>query len=164
MQESIVDFPRHQAYEVGALSAASAPEVIPSPKVRFSQLSAMVAIPTDGVLNFSKWLSRQEMSQIQQRLFNDALGMRDLFQNTPPGRVTQDDLYECVGIESLLSHEISQEHLVRKQAHVDAVLSAQRAHQGATCKIEEISRASMRSSQWAREKAGELAISYVTQF
>ena len=51
MQESIVDFPRHQAYEVGALSAASAPEVIPSPKVRFAQLSAMVVIPTDGVQN-----------------------------------------------------------------------------------------------------------------
>jgi hypothetical protein len=162
MQESIVDFPRHQAYEVGALSAASAPEVIPSPKVRFAQLSAMVVIPTDG--ENSKWLSRHEMRQMQQRLFNDALRMRDLFQNAPPGRVTQDDLYECVGIESLLSEETTQQHLVRKQEHVDAVLSAQRAHQGTTCKIEEISQASMRSSQWAREKAGELAISHVTQF
>ena len=160
MQELIVDFPRHQAYEVGALSAASAPEVIPSPKVRFAQLSVMVVIPMDGK-NFSKWLSRQEMRQINQRLFNDALRMRDLLSHTP-NVITNDDLYECVGIESLLSHEISQEHLVRKQAHVDAVLSAQRAHQGATCKIEEISRASLHSSQWAREKAGELAISYVT--
>ena len=162
MQELIVDFPRHQAYEVGALSAASAAEVIPSLKVRFAQLSVMVVIPTDGVQN-SKWLSRQEMRQIKQRLFNDALRMRDLLSHTP-NVITNDDLYECVGIESLLSHEIRQEHLVRKQEHVDAVLSAQRAHQGATCKIEEISRASMRSSQWAREKAGELAISYVTQF
>ena len=162
MQESIVDFPRHQAYEVGALSAASAPEVIPSPKVRFAQLSAMVVIPTDG--KNSKWLSRQELRQIKQRFFNDALRMRGLLSHTPLHVITKDDLYECVGIESHLSHEITQEHLARKQAHSDAVLSAQRAHQGATCKIEEISRASMRSSQWAREKAGELAISYVTQF
>ena len=29
----------------------------------------------------------------------------------------QDDLYDCVGIESHLSHEITQEHLVRKQEH-----------------------------------------------
>ena len=79
----------------------------------------------------------------------DVIRMREWIRNLPPDMVTQDDLLQCVGIEHFLSADSGQQRIERKQAHVEAVLLAQRAHQGA-CKVKKISQASERNSQCAR--------------
>ena len=99
---------------------------------------------------------------MERRVVNDAFRMREWIRNLPPDTVTQDDLYECVGIEHLLSGDLGRQRLERIQAHIEAVLAAQRAHQGA-CKIKKIAQASERSSQWARGSAENLAKGYATQ-
>ena len=99
---------------------------------------------------------------MERRVVIDAFRMRDWFRNLPPDMVTQDDLYECVGIEHFLSEDSGRHRLERRQAHIEAVLSAQRAHQGA-CKVEKISLASESSSRLARESAENLAKVYATQ-
>jgi hypothetical protein len=153
----IVDFPRQAASGADTAPARATPRPT---QVRFSQYSQLTVIPNDGMK--SKWISRWEKRQMERRVVIDASRMRDLFRNLPPDMVTQDDLYECVGIEPFLSEDLGRQRLERRRAHVEAVLLAQRAHQGA-CKVKKISQASERSSRLGRESAENLAKLYATQ-
>ena len=98
---------------------------------------------------------------MERRAVIDASRMRDWFRNLPPDMVTQDDLYECVGIEPFLSEDLGRQRLEMRRAHVEAVLLAQRAYQGAS-KVKKISQASERSSRLGRESAENLAKVYAT--
>ena len=154
-----ISTPRRQAVRFSEYSQMVAPaENASRPQVRFSPYSQLVVIPKDGV--HSKWFSQRDRRQMKHRQLIDAIRMQDLFRNTSPDMVTQDDLFQCVGIEPFLSADLGLQRIERKQAHVEAVLSAQSAHQG-DCK--KIALASESSSQWARESAERLAKVYATQ-
>ena len=153
--ESIIEPSCQEACGFGIVSAAVAP---PRPQVRFSQYSQLNVIPKDD--GSSKWLSQMEKDHIKQRLLLDVERMRTFLHDTPPDRIAKDELYECIGIEHFISDEHLEQRFERYRAHVNAVLLAQSAHIGA---CEKISRASERSSQWARESAEKLAKVYATQ-
>lgn len=150
------NFPRQAASGADTAPARATPRPT---QVRFSQYSQLTVIPNDGMK--SKWISRWEKRQMERRVVIDASRLRDWFRNLPPDMVTQDDLYECVGIEPILSEDLGRQRLERRRAHVEAVLLAQRAHQGA-CKVKKISQASERSSRLGRESAENLAKVYAT--
>ena len=135
----------------------------PRPRVRFSQFSQMTMIPKEDDQKKSKWFSKQEQRRFRQAVLNDTRRIRDLLQNTPPQEITQDELFECVGIENFLSRDLAQQVLRKKRAHVDAILLVQRGHHlGTNKKDEEVSHTSKISSQWACERARRIAAGYAT--
>ena len=71
------------------------------------------------------------------------------FESTPPESLTQEHILQCVGMEDLLSQELFQATHDRRRAHINAVLSAQRA----CFEPSMIARVSERTSKWARERA-----------
>mmetsp|Transcript_17023 Transcript_17023/g.27658 ORF Transcript_17023/g.27658 Transcript_17023/m.27658 type:complete len:178 (-) Transcript_17023:179-712(-) len=159
----IVDFPCQPKVTITPKdkdTMSSAPALSPRPRVRFSEYSQLSVIPKDDTK--SKCFSRQEQRLFRQAVLADTLRLRNLFQNTSPEMITQDDLYECVGIESYLSQDLARHVVQKKRAHVDAVLSAQRANRGA-CSNEKISHTSKHTSRWARKRAEKLAKGYATQ-
>ena len=110
-----ISTPRRQAVRFSEYSQMVAPaENASRPQVRFSPYSQLVVIPKDGV--HSKWFSQRDRRQMKHRQLIDAIRMQDLFRNTSPDMVTQDDLFQCVGIEPFLSADLGLQRIERKQA------------------------------------------------
>ena len=154
----IVDFPCQSPS-----SSACCINSNPSPRtpggykhVRFAQYSQMSVYSTDPTLN--SWTSRQDERRAKHEMGVHARWLGKLFETTPPELVTQEHLLLCVGMENLLSQELFQATHDRRRAHINAVLSAQRA----SFEPAMIARVSERTSQWAREKATTRAEVYAT--
>ena len=148
--EMIVDFP-------------SSSSNLSKPRVTFSEYSQLSLIPkADECTQDSTWHTREQQQSFTESTMAQTRRLRNLLADTPPESITQQDLYECVGLENLLSSEISRKVVLRKRAHVDLILSVQRSHHGACYKAEKIAFASMHSSRWSRERAANLAASYAT--
>ena len=88
--------------------------------------------------------------------------MRQVLQNTPLERITQETLQECIGIETFIPPEMAERVVQMKRAHVHRVLSAQRLlrGRGSTEKQGAISQVSKLSSGWSRTRAEKLATGY----
>jgi hypothetical protein len=120
------------------------------PRVQFSKFSQLITIPYDDAQ--SKWYTREEQHQFKRKRLSDALRLRYSLRNATPALSSEELLYECVGIEKFL---VRSAHV----AHSDVVLAAHRLHQGNN-RIDTIAKISMMSSQWARERAAEVAALY----
>ena len=127
--------------------------------VTFSQFSELVFIPNDKAE--SKWYSTQEKHRFRQALIRDARRMSRTFDAAPADGILPKNLYECVGIEVLVSQGLARYVAEKKRQHVDAVLSEQRLQkkQG-VCDLEMLSRVSKTRSRWTKERARKLATGY----
>ena len=124
------------------------------PRVRFSKFSQLVIIPYDDME--SKWYTQEEEHLFRQSRLTDVRRLRDMLRDAAPALICEDILYECLGIENYLTPGTAHHVVLKKQAHTEAVLSVQMTHQGDHM-IETLSKTSMKYSQWAREKAAEVA-------
>lgn len=82
---------------------------------------------------------------------------------TPMESISKEDLFKCVGMESIMTQELRTSIRQRKREHVSAVLAAQRDQDTRDVVDEdELARVSSRSSKWTRKRAQELAAGYWT--
>ena len=125
--------------------------------VRFSQFSQLVTIPYDDAK--SKWYTQEEERLFKQAMFSDARMLRFLLQNATPLLIKEGVIYECVGLEKLIS--VSSRHQEKKRKHSEIVLAAQMICQG-NIRIEKISEISKKFSQGARERAAKVAVCYAS--
>lgn len=80
-----------------------------------------------------------------------------LFDTTPLVSITNDQLYECIGIESFLSRDVAARNVGAIRAHRDAIMTGQ-DH----LTPEALSGTSMASSRWSRARAQSLAAMYLS--
>ena len=151
---SIVDFlcePRVALESEGITTIA--PTFAPA-RVHFSKFSQLVIIPYDDME--SKWYTQEEEHLFRQSRLTDVRRLRDMLRDAAPALICEDILYECLGIENYLTPCTAHRVVLKKQAHTEAILSVQMIHQGDHM-IETLSETSMKNSQWARERAAEVA-------
>ena len=153
-QGLIVDFPCEPRIPLKSEGAVSTAATFAPPRVRISKFSQLVIIPYDDME--SKWYTQDEQHLFRQTRLTDIRRLRDMLRDAAPALMCEDILYECLGIENYLTPHTARRVVLKKQAHSKAVLSVQMTHQGDHM-IETLSETSMKNSQWAREKAAEVA-------
>jgi hypothetical protein len=78
----------------------------------------------------SKWYTQEEQRHFNQAFRSDIRMLRDMLRDAAPVMICEDILCECVGIENYLTPCIARHVVLKKQAHSEAVLSAQVMHLG----------------------------------
>ena len=122
------------------------------PRVHFSKFSQMFIIPYDDVE--SKWYTQEEQRHFYQACLSDIHRLRVMLRDAAPALMSEYILYECGGLTSSVE---------MRQAHSEAVLSAQRTYQG-DHGSEKLSETSKRSSKWARKRAAKVAAIHASSF
>ncbi len=90
--------------------------------------------------------------------------MSRMFEFAPAegGGVLQEHLYECVGIEALVTRGLTMQMMERKREHVDSMLSEQSLQrQRGVQDPDRLSKVSEASSRWTKERAHKLASGYI---
>ena len=116
-----------------------------SKKVSFSQFSNMVIIPNSGREAPERWYSHLDCNRFRQATLNDARRMSRLLATTPREMITQDELQECLGIETYLDRDMLIRHQERRNRHSTRVLIGQHL-----CNANELSVISQTISQPSR--------------
>ncbi len=105
----------------------------------------MVLVPKETKESLARrWYSKSEYAKLRDDLMSDIGRMSRLFANTPDDVISQDQLQECIGIETFLNREALQRLQARRNAHVNTILKAQRM-----CNKADLASVSEKSSQWA---------------
>ena len=127
-----------------------------APSVRFSDFSSMMIYNGTGSRK-SMFYSSEEM----RRFRNDMLQARARLATLIAGRqrLNADDLYDCIGIEVMITPGMAMRAVEHKQNHARLILTNQ-----GTCTAEELRDMSKESSSQAREEAQKLASSYLNKF
>ena len=152
-QGLILDFPCERGIPLKSEGIVSTAATFAPPRVRFSKFSQLVIIPYDDME--SKWYTQDEQHLFRQSRLTDVRRLSDMLRDAAPALICEDILYECLGIENYLTPGTARRVVLKKQAHSEAVLSVQMT-QGDHM-IETLSKTSMKSSQWARERAAAVA-------
>ena len=123
--------------------------------VRLSDFSSMM------VYNVSS--SRKSMfytCEEKGRILNDMMQTRARLATSIAGgqRLNADDLYDCIGIEVLITPGMRMRAVEHKQNHARLILTNQN-----TCTAEELRDMSKESSSQSREMAQKLASSYLNK-
>jgi hypothetical protein len=158
-QGLIVDFPCKPRVSLKSRGIVYTAPTFAPPRVGFSKFSQLVIIPYDDME--SKWYTREDQRHFYQARRSDIRKLRDMLRDGIPALGCEDILCECLGIENYLTPCIARRVVLKKQAHSEAILSAQMMHQGNN-RIDKLSETSMKSSQWAREKAAKVAAVYLS--
>ncbi len=162
----IVDFPEmgRQAVlsDIGNASTNCAPRREQRRNVRFSELStlAFIEYPTKES-NAKKWISTEDRKSSRQAQLSDVLKTRSLIESKPRESLSQEEILQCIGIESLLTNKVLKKTCEKRRMHRQAILAEQQRQQPLhihdaenLCQISEI------HSQWSREKAHKIAVGY----
>jgi len=116
--------------------------------VTFSPWSEMAVIPKEKMKLAERWYSTEDHARFKQELIRDVQGVSRVIATTPADMLTQDELHECIGIESFLNQDLLRHLQAKKRAHVRAIVIGQRIYNE-----EELSLVSKISSRWARDGA-----------
>lgn len=138
------------------------PRKSPKRSVRFSETSSMRCFDCPSKKEVRRrWYSREERDSLKREFLQDLRYMARRLATTPIERVGSEDLVMCVGMESMLSHDISRGVRERKRYHRRLILSAQ-ARQDSMDIVdeEELRYLSEESSKWTRERSQALAEGY----
>ena len=103
------------------------------------------------------------LSCVSFNSLSDIRRLGDMLRDATSALMSEDILYECMGIENYLSPCTARCVVPKKQAHSEAVLSEQMMHQG-NQRVETLSETSNKNSQWARARAAEVAAFYASNF
>lgn len=134
--------------------------------VSFNQMSSLAFIDEDK--SGGKAYSTEDIRRFKAELAVDIQRMRrDLASNTTYEDADDQKIYNYVGLERYTSKSIAKRSMAARRAQIKAVLDTQKMMQEKVSaditdefKIMEISRASMRSSRWARIRATKLAAAF----
>ena len=124
--------------------------------VSFSPTSEMfIVLPQESYK--SMFYSQEDIDIFKRNSYRDALQMRRHFASGE--EISREVLYDCMGLENLVSQEVLQRIRLKRRAHVNAVLREQQ--RGTNSSINSIAMVSMIHSRWARQRAEKIALSYV---
>jgi len=126
--------------------------------VSFSPTSEMYMIPQDSNKS-TMFYSREEIDTFKRNLQHDIHQMRRRFASQD--EISREVLYDCMGLENFASQDVLQRIVTKRRAHVNAVLQVQEQQRGTNSSINSIAMVSMIYSQWARQRAEKIALSYV---
>ena len=116
--------------------------------VTFSPWIEMAVIPKEKMELAERWYSKEDHACFKQELIRDVQRVSRVIATTPEDMLTQDELYECIGIESFLNQDLLRHLQTKKRAHARAIVIAQSVYNE-----EELSLVSEISSSWARDGA-----------
>ena len=116
--------------------------------VSFSQNHEVMGISKE---NETMSYSQEDINQFTQAIIGDALRLR----TTPAIGTDEDDLYECVGLENLLSRNVARQVATNKRRHASLILQAQGYYSK-----EALAQLGRMSSSWARDRAQMRAARY----
>ena len=88
--------------------------------------------------------THEDINQFTQAIIGDALRLR----TTPVIDMEEDILYECVGLENLLSRSVARQVATNKRRHASLILQAQGYYSK-----EALAQLGRMSSSWARDRA-----------
>ena len=128
----------------------------------FSHFSEGTLIPEDEPE--TKWYSEEEEANFRQTRLNDVRRVSRAMERTPAdAMVTEDQILNCVGIESFVTEGLAQHAEDVRLSHLEAVLFEQikQKHRG-IYDPERLSKISRLRSRWTKERARRLATGYST--
>ena len=129
------------------------------PSVTFSQFSELAFIPQDK--NTSLWYSSKERRHFRQALQQD---VRRIAREIQDDDISQDHVYERVGIEVITNQSLAKRVVETRYAHVKAVLSEQRIQkQQGIYDVDKLASVSQKTA-WTSERARVLATGYWLQY
>ena len=130
--------------------------------VSFSEYSQAIIIPEDDTE--SKSYSQEDILLFQQAAISDVQRLRhELGSLSPEEMMSNDCMYDCVGLEKFISPALHRRTIDAMHDHVDAVLEEQEL-QGEEIdflRVEALAARSESSSAWARSRAEEVAAGYL---
>jgi hypothetical protein len=144
-EDLIVDFPSSK--RVGRFDGMA---TSPCPVVHFASFSDMF-VYEESEYECSKSFSSDEAKRFRRDALRDAVRMATRLRESS-SEVTPEELIEVIGIESLLSVELSRRSMAHKRDHVRSVLSAQ-----GRSAASELSLVSQKSSDASRRIAARRA-------
>ena len=166
MAQLIVDFPR----KLRPMSESRPSKLMlstPTParrSVRFSETSVLTI--TDRATKEELqhcWYSKEERDGLRADLTRHLLQTRAKLATTPMSSIGQDDLYECIWMERLLSLEVYLHTREHRSIHVGAILAEQDCQRIlGTHNKEQLALAllSEQSSEWSVVRACNIAAGY----
>lgn len=131
--------------------------------VSFSVTSELYVIHASRKDDISAaWYSSREKRGFRQSMLASIRQVTREIEELPPGAtMTDEQLLNCLGIESFLTKGAARNVAEMRRAHIDAVLSEQsRQKQIGKCNVERISRISQKGSLSGKERAWKLARGY----
>ena len=131
--------------------------------VTFSASSELYIVPELREQGISTtWYSSQDKRDFRRSMVASIQQVTREIEGLPVGvPMTQDQLVNCLGIESFISKGAARTAAQARRAHIDAVLSEQCLQkQNGTIDVERISIISQMGSRWTTERARKLATGY----
>lgn len=146
-------------------------------RVRFLESSTALLIhyPTQDQIR-QCWYSSSDKDRLKSEFRRDIRIVSRKLAVIPVKHISQEDLFECIGMENMLSLQVYTLSKLRKRNHLRSVLEAQARHDQriSTAKFhgedelqmrifmdeEELSQLSQRNSEWTVTRAHKLAEGY----
>jgi hypothetical protein len=130
--------------------------------VSFSKYSTAIEIDYPTIEEIAaKWYAHDEEIYFRSLVPRDATVCSMMWVRNVTDEVPYELLIRCIGVDHLLSDDVSQRYLKFKSArktHVDTVLKEQeQQRERYECSTEELAYVSEESSKWARERAHKAA-------
>jgi hypothetical protein len=105
--------------------------------------------------NAKTWYSEKDKVLFKSVLHRDVRSFQHLLATTPMEELSQEALYECIGLEGLLSIELMYYVKSKRRDHVRSIIKRQEM-----LSDEQLALSSVRSSFASRERAQQLAAGY----
>ena len=165
LSQLIVDFPetgrQTKSSDIRSILSNSMPfQERRSVQISSTSTLAFIEYPSEAD-NRKKWISTEDQRQFRRNMMRDVVNTRRLLETTPYESISQEELYQFVGIESLLSIALVQRSFEQRMMHMRAILAEQERqlllHDFDDGKLGQVSEI---HSQCARERAHKIAASY----
>jgi hypothetical protein len=103
-----------------------------------------------------RWISKKDKTLFEQAMGHDVQSLRCLLTTTPMEEFENDILYDCIGLEALVSRQVMRFLKERKREHVRSVVKMQHC-----LNDKQLAEYSMSRSLSSRERAQQIAHGYL---
>ncbi len=173
----IVDFPTYGRRRQRSMASSTSSEISgpsnstpnkrerrsPSPRsVRFADANSTLVI--DRPVNFdakNSWNTSEDYRAFRRALRVDVKNTLKMVAEKPQDQVTNDDLIQCVGIETYLSQSLLKRAVKRREEHIHSILAEQQRQEELNiCDSDLLSCVSEMSSKWSVSRAAAIGRGY----
>ncbi|KAL9178482.1 hypothetical protein ACHAXT_001820 [Thalassiosira profunda] len=156
--------PRGSCLASSTPSAARGGDNKTARRVRFNPTMDVARLPPEdsAASAYAKAYTEMDVALFKRARTLDVGRIRRKIARTPLDAISRAHLYDCLGLEVLISPDLFRKMRQGKQSHADAVLDEQ-AEQDRRGVVDEegLRAASIKSSAWARGRAQMLAANYL---
>ena len=126
-------------------------------QVSFSEDVTVQCFPYPSREEVSKrWYSKSDRNTLKQELARDVRRLRFLLSVTPMGDLEKEALYDCVGLEALVSSRVTRFVREMRQGHASSIVDMQDS-----LSEEQLAAYAVSHSSQSRERAQKLATGYL---